>query len=308
MFFDQANVENFQKYVNVFIGKVGGGQTDWIAVKKPIGVNFCWIRCQGGGAAGTIGAAAALGVLANGGAGGGSGATTDQIFPAWVLPETFFVAPGFGGKFGGSANGGISYVSASQSVVAANLILMSGAAGASGATAGTVMTAGSGAVLSNLGLIKGNVHSTAGAPGGAGGSGAAGTGASWGISTINTFTSGGAGGGGTSAANTTFAGGALTVVGDRMPVGGLPGGVAGGGAGAHGVNQRIQFGNGMYIPAVNTGGAGGGSNSGASAIGGAGGNGGLGSGGGGGGGSNGASAVGGPGGDGGAGYVTIIWW
>lgn len=282
---------------------VSSGSTQFSVWRKPRGKQMAYILVIGSGGGGGAGFTGATATVRGGGGGGGSSGWSTVLIPLILLPDTlYFMIPvgGQGGRTSGAtgASGSRSFVSIANNTTAANVVLQSGSAAATGGTGGSV--AGSAAagvagtiatdvqcLFANLGITKfqsGKIGSIGGVVGG-------GAGASNTILTSHQLC-GGAGGGTTPAANTDFAGGAQTGAG-LFPT--VAGGTGGGGNG-NGVPVAL------WRPFFSYGGVGGGT--GGAGNGGAGSNGGIGSGGGGGGG----GITFGAGGDGGPGYGLIVCW
>lgn len=233
---------------------------------------------------------------------------TRLIVPAFLLPEVLFVQVGLGGVAVGAAtlgnSGALSYIAISPSITAANVVLISGAAAATGGAAGTGAGSNAGGLastiaaigncpLASLGIfnfIAGQVGSISGAIAGA--NGAQGASVTWAGTGIPLCS--GAGGGTVGTNNTDFAGGKISSSSGAYPT--VDGGIAAQGAG--------QTGPLLVKPWRSGGGTGGGTGGAALTVAGSGGSGNLGCGGGGGGG----GATGGGGGAGGPGYVLIVSW
>ena len=285
-----------------------GGTNEWQPWGKPRNVTMVGILAFGPGSGGGGGFTAAAGSARGGGGGGASGRHTTLIIPAYMLPDILYVCVPTGGKGGAAGVAGTAAVRTRISLVPndittfTNLICVTGQSDIGGGGAGTGAAAGSGgAVGSGSVLTDALGHSYALTFVGGGGQGGAAGGVQTGavgvaiaIGTASLYRTGGAGGAGTGTANTDFAGGAITGLG-QLP--GIAGGLAAGGNGNPGYfsERPVQW--------FSTGGTGGGSN-GATGVGGAGGRGNYGSGGGGGGG----GVTGGPGGDGGDGLALIWAW
>lgn len=293
----------YSGYIQTFNGSPSSSWQRW---DKPRGVTMVSIFCVGGGGGGGGGFTGAAGVARGGGGGGGSSGIQNLIVPGIMLPDTLYILAGPGGAAGPASGaggtGGNSIVGTSVNANGSSNLRLAYSPGGNLGGAGTTTApgaAGSGGSpalnTATLGSSLGVTSVNAGAGGSAGGAigGAVGVAVTVGITT-GIFT-GGAGGGSTPAANTNFAGGAITGA-DFMPT--QPGGLAAGGDGLAGVT--------IYPPDrqfFSVGGSGGGTN-GAAGTGGAGGAGGIGCGGGGGGG----GVTGGAGGAGGPGIVIIVCW
>ena len=284
--------------VKIFSTGTGGSWQTW---NRPRGKSMCSILVIGAGAGGGGGMSGASGTVRGGGAGGGSGAIARCIIPIYMLPDVLYVQVGVGGAGGAATVAGTagqrSYISVAPNTTAANIVMQSGAAAATGGAAGSTggsATAGAAETISTVTLCilaqAGVLTFIAGKIGAIGGVVGGGVGASNTLLT-SSFLCGGAGGGTTPAANTDFAGGTQTGAG-IFPT--IAGGVSGGATHASGgyIIQR---------PFISYGGAGGGTSQ---TTAGNGGNGATGSGGGGGGG----GVTGGRGGKGGDGLVIIQCW
>ena len=292
-FTPRTGVSQLQTFYQVGAAVAGEFQV-WI---KPRNIGMVSIKLIGAGVVGGSGFTGASLSARGGGGGGGSGAITDLLIPASLLPDVLYVLVGRG------TNGNRSYVSLAPDAAlpAASLIGVSGAAGpgaggnGSGTAGGIAGTAGTvAATTTAMGHGLGLFVSRAGQSGAVGGAqtGAIGGAVTFGGSGIPI--TGGAGGGGTNTTDVNFAGGAITGSG-LFPT--LNGGLAAGGAGQNGF---FLSGNPMWAA---SGGSGGGTN-GAAGSGGVGGIGNYGSGGGGGGG----GVTGGAGGNGGDGIVFFNCW
>lgn len=284
--------------VQVYTTGSGGSWQVW---NRPRGKSMCSMIVIGSGAGGGGGMTGASGTVRGGGAGGGSGAIARCIIPIYFLPDLMYVQVGVGGAGGAATVAGTagqrSYISAAPNTTAANIVMQSGAAAATGGAAGSTggsATAGAAETVSTVTLCilaqAGVLTFIAGKIGAIGGVVGGGVGASNTLQT-SSFLNGGAGGGTTPAANTDFAGGTQTGAG-IFPT--IAGGVSGGATHASG---------GMLLrsPFMSYGGAGGGTSQTTAGNGGAGA---IGSGGGGGGG----GVTGGSGGRGGDGLVIIQSW
>lgn len=137
------------------------GNTSWMPWTKPVGKTMAFMIAIGAGAGGGGGRVNAPQFQAGG---GGSGAITCLEIPLFLLPNTIYIQIGVGGtganpgSLGGAGGAGaLTYISTQPSNAAANLILISGAAAATGGgapvagTASTIATATS-AILMNLGV------------------------------------------------------------------------------------------------------------------------------------------------------------
>jgi hypothetical protein len=321
--FDQLNLQNPRRaHVRTWVGKLGTNAAGWDAFVIPRNASMLYLLCLGGGSSGGGGQSTSGGTAGGGGGGGASGAMARLLIPAMFLPKTLYLSPGVGGLGVAAAtvgNAGVrSFIAAkpfSGATVQQDLVLVSGAAAATGGAVGALSAAGGVAetiatnVLqqySGLGIwtaIAGQAGTASGA------TGAAGVASTWGANGVPV--GGGTGGGSTSTTTTQFAGGAITGSG-LVPS--IAGGVAPAGNGNPGFNagsflsgwNADQAGLVAQIFAF-TGGTGGGAQS--SGTAGQGGQGSLGSGGGGGGGSGGTTGgTGGRSGAGGPGLIVIAWW
>jgi len=262
---------------------------DWQKWHRPRAATMIQALIIGAGGGGANGSSGASGTNRAGGGGGGSGAVMKALFPASLCPEVLYVRPGKGGD--AATSGTFSFVAFAPSN-AQNAYLLLEASGGSGATTVTGGTQGAGDSLTTKPLTAwGFLTSSIGQAGTAGGTstGAAGTAA---VVLNSHFLTGGTGGGSAGASSVSYAGGAITGKSGYFPD--LAGGVAGGGAGSHGIWRPEIW--------AGTGGTGGGSSF--DGVGGAGGNGAYGCGGGGGG----AGVTGGAGGKGGDALIMITWW
>jgi hypothetical protein len=288
---DLSHIPNSQQDVRIFNANGSAWQT-WCKPKK---CNYVYIMCIGGAGGGGAGA-----TVNNGNAGGGaSGAITRILFNAQQLSDILYVQVGLGGAGGLNSgalgtNGTRSLVALQPTVIAQNLVAISGAAGAGGGAAGGSTSAGE--TVSTQGTATfytlGNFISTAGRANLV-------TGASLDITPLTSqITCSGAAGGGFNSTPVIFQAGSILST-TYSPL--IPLGVSSSTAGVNGTNG----GDGVTIwkPFFSVGGAGGGAS--VTANGGKGGNGGIGSGGGGGG-AGATLAQGGSGGKGGDGLVIII--
>jgi hypothetical protein len=260
--------------------------------------------CIGGGGGGQSGTVASGALSSNNIQGGGSGAVTRALYNAQQLPDRLYVQVGLGGNGGASTStntsnsgslGTRSVIALQPSVVAQNMVAISGNAGAAG---GVLNTTSAGETVSTQTTATfytlSNFISTAGVsctfltatP----------------IANINPLTSqitcqGAQGGGGVTSVPTARNGGSISQTAYTPLIQGGLGTLSistNGGDGADGVT--------VWKPFLSTGGAGGGNSD--LGNGGKGGNGGIGSGGGGGGSCS--SGQSGAGGNGGNGLVVII--
>ena len=254
--------------VSFYKGSTGNFET-WKRLPEE---SMAFMIAIGGGGGGAGGSTAAAGVVRSGGGGGGSGAIARLLVPLVFLPDTLYIQAGRGGAPGAAATTGgngsageRSYISIAQNTTAANIVLQSGNAAATGGTGAS--TAGSAAagvaetistvalsLWGNVGIstfIAGKIGAIGGVVGG--GAGAANT-----ILTASIM-NGGAGGGTTPAANTNFSGGAQTGAG-IFPT------IAGATAGLDPINGSGGYE--MIAPILGYGGVGGGTSgaSGAAAV------------------------------------------
>jgi hypothetical protein len=151
---------------NVQIFKEGGSTSNWV---KPQGASFVWFTLIGAGSNGDF----------SGGVGGSSGAVTNFMGPAFLMPDVLQVRVGLGGKTDGAA--GTDSVVIYQQKNGTGYTLLTGA-GAVIAGVGPAMTA-------NAFTASGFFQSVAGQQGIAGGQTASAT----------TFLSGGGASGATTA-------------------------------------------------------------------------------------------------------------
>ncbi|MDB4997487.1 MAG: hypothetical protein JWM74_4919, partial [Myxococcaceae bacterium] len=118
--------------------------TGWKPWERPRNATMIMFVCIGGGAGGGGGFTGASASARGGGGGGGSGAFAKLIVPAFFLPKVLHLLPGNGGK-GGTGSGVAGTVGGRSAIcdnpntigVAANTVLVSGAAAAAGGLAGT---------------------------------------------------------------------------------------------------------------------------------------------------------------------------
>jgi hypothetical protein len=322
--FDQINAFNPRRgKIQFYVGSLATNAGGWLTWVIPRNASWVYMLCVGGGSGGGGGQNQSGGIAGGGGGGGGSGALAKLLIPASFLPKTLYLSPGIGGaQVGAGATGsaGVRSFIADKPFASAtttqDLVLVSGAAAATGGQAGALTgSGGNGETIATTALQPyaslGLWTAIAGQAGGtSGSSGAAGTAVVWGGAGIPF--SGGGGGGSTNTTTGTFAGGGITGAG-LVPT--LAGGVAGGATpGNPGLNLTLPTGSiaagALLVGQVfaTTGGSGAGSNATGGTIA-AGGKGGIGSGGGGGGGAGGTTGgTGGPGGAGGPGLIVIAWW
>jgi hypothetical protein len=295
-------------HTQIFMGTVGDqaiGPRDWFTFQKKPGVSWYFILAVGGGGGGGRSNNGSVTIAAGG---GGSGALSRLLIPAFVLPDTFYIHPGRGGRAQTTANfagnGGLaSWVAIAPSTGApaaqTAILLANGGSGGAGAAstagaAGAAATATS-AMFQNYGIPVW-IAGQAGTAGSATTSGA--------VTAITPFSSsgipvsGGAGGG-----NASAVGGNINAIAGLNPI--ISGGAAAtGNPGRDGISQALLNWGPKSGALFSTGGAGGGGNGAAAA--GNGGNGGPGSGGGGGGSCNNAAGTSGDGGAGGPGFVIVM--
>jgi len=311
---DQFDIPSgMRNYVSEYWGGNVTLGTNWQTWTKPRGVTLVSITAIGGGAGGGGACGAAAAGAAGGGGGGGSSGWSRALFLASMLPDVLFVSPGSGGTGGAGGTSGsgvngvsgiLSYVAVypNTTIVAQNLLLKSGDAGAVFGGQGTAAAAGGTGAASTINTIATSplaqmalstqfLAGVVGTLGGiqTGGAGGAGVNNPTGCMILS-----GCGGGGKTASDQ--AGGGYAALANTLMTG-SPGGVAGGN---HGSNAFR-----LYRQPFWYGGTGGGASN--SVTGGAGGSGGICPGVGGGGGGAGVT-TGGRGGDGGPGLVTITSW
>jgi hypothetical protein len=266
----------------------------WQTWSKPRNAKMLQIFCLGAGASGANNNYQVNGTAGFGGTGGGSGAISRLLIPAFLLPDTLYIQPGLGGPrtttpTAGGQNGiagTATYVSLQPNTGTTNVILQAnggtggGIAGGGGA-GGTAITLAS-LAFSNLGMGTTSVGVTAGG-GGNGGDGGSLT------ALATTIVTGGGGGGGKAATITSGKGGSI-IASPYILTSTVLGGQS--------VGQSGAAGYGTFTPFCGTGGGGGSGN--VSGLGAPGGDGWYGCGGGGGGCGNGSNSTtyGGRGGDG----------
>ncbi len=117
---------------NVQIFKEGGSTSDWV---KPQGASFVWFTLIGGGG-GSDSIATTL-------TGGGSGAVTNFMCPAFLIPDILQVRVGVGGDGSSGLNGQESEIFYQQKNTSGYLLLSAGGGFGGGTTSagGTAMTA-----------------------------------------------------------------------------------------------------------------------------------------------------------------------
>jgi len=287
---DLFDIPNSQQDIQIFYA-VGTTFQTW---RKPKKCNYVYIMCIGGGGGGAAGP-----TVNNGNAGAGaSGSITRVLYNAQQLSDILYVQVGLGGAGGLNsgavgANGTRSSVALQPTVLAQNLVAISGNVGAIGGSTGGGTSAGETVSTQTTATFftLGNFISTVGR-----------SNTPTGLLDITPLTSQitcpGAGGGGFTSTPVIFeAGSILSTLYSSLISKGTT-------TSASGVNGT-DGGDGVTIwkPFFSTGGAGGGAS--VTASGGRGGNGGIGSGGGGGG-AGATLAQGGSGGKGGDGLVIII--
>lgn len=96
-------------------GTISGSYQTW---NKPPGISFVNIICVGAGGGGGGGSARRFGVTLQGATGGGSGALTSVTLPAWSVPDTLYILPGYGGNGGTGGRSGSAALGAGTSGVA----------------------------------------------------------------------------------------------------------------------------------------------------------------------------------------------
>ena len=284
---DLSHIPNSQQNIQIFNANGSAWQT-W---QKPRKCNYVWIMCIGGAGGGAAGA-----TVDNSSAGGGaSGAITRVLYNAQQLSDILYVQVGLGGVGGLNSgalgsNGTRSLVALQPTVLAQNLVIISGSTAAiggsgvsTGETASTQVTA-TFFTLGNFISTPGRANNTVG------------------VLDVTPLTSqitcAGAAGGRFNSTPAIFQPGSIL----STPYSSLiPNGISTSATGVNGTDG----GDGVTIwkPFFSVGGAGGGAST--TANGGKGGNGGIGSGGGGGG-AGATLAQGGSGGKGGDGIVIII--
>jgi hypothetical protein len=287
---DLFNIPNSRQDIQIFYANGSAWQT-W---QKPRKCNYVYIMCIGGGGGGGAGP-----TVNNGnGSGGASGAVTRILYNAQQLSDVLYIQVGVGGVGGlnsglPGANGTRSSVALQPTVLAQNLVAISGNVGAIAGNAGGSTSAGETASTQATAVFftLSNFTSTAGR-----------SNIPSGPLDITPLTSqitcaGATGGGFSSIPVITQAGSVLSTPYSSL----IPSGSSSSAAGVNGTDG----GDGVTIwkPFFSVGGAGGGAS--VTANGGRGGNGGIGSGGGGGG-AGATLAQGGSGGKGGDGLVIII--
>lgn len=212
------NLTSKPEYNQVFYANGG----IWQIWNKPVGAKFIHLFVLGGGAGGGRGQTAnGGGVTRSGGVGGGSGAIAFGLFPANKVPDKLYIKVGqgsigaaaFTGTGTATASGAaeLSYVSVLPDTTSAvNLLLVSGAAAATGNTGSTIFVQTQ-ALLSYGGIVEG----VAGINGGAGG--ASSTPATY-ISFTNSIVTGGAGGSGISSVESAGAAAGINAYSNITPL------------------------------------------------------------------------------------------
>lgn len=287
------------------------GTNNWQVWQKPPNCSFVHMFLLGGGSGGEGGetgpGSVVLGVVKNGGRGGGSSSVTYATFPAFAIPDILYIQVGKGGLGGAAAFGsGVDGEAGSLSYVAVlpdlnytpqNILIASGnAAATSLGVGGTAITAAQ-IILAQVSFYKSYAGQDGGSGGGSGTPGGS-------ITPAIIPVTGGAGGGGTNATAVVSASGNINgFLFSPTVSGGTSSSLLGGRPGGSGYSTRENFNNLNYkLPLFFTGGAGGGS--GDESSGARGGDGAFGCGGGGGG-AGFTNTTGGRGGDGGNGLVII---
>jgi hypothetical protein len=110
---------------NIQIFKTSDTIQDWV---KPQGASFVWFTLIGGGAGGDNGDPAV---------GGGSGAVTNFMGPAFLMPDVMPIQVAKGGVLGASGGTSIVYYRAKTDFY----ILLTAAGGTAGGAGGDAMTA-----------------------------------------------------------------------------------------------------------------------------------------------------------------------
>ena len=165
---------------NVQIFSQGGSTSDWV---KPQGASFVWFTLigPGGGGAGWN-----PGIIDGGG--GGSGAVTNFMGPAFLMPDVLRVFVGKGGAAGNSSNGfvGDATTITYQQKADSGYTLLTAASGLGGTTGGDGGSGGA-AFTSNYFTAMGFLNSSSGQAGATSGSNI--------TASPTTFLSGGSSGG-----------------------------------------------------------------------------------------------------------------
>lgn len=114
--------------IQIFNAPAGNGVAYYEHWTKPQGSSFVWFTLIGGGGGGD-----------NAGTGGGSGAVTNCMVPAFLIPDSLAIWVGTGGNPSGS--GDTSYVAYTDKIGAyAGYTLLTANGGQSGGAGGTAMT------------------------------------------------------------------------------------------------------------------------------------------------------------------------
>ena len=135
---------------NVQIFNKGGSTSDWV---KPQGASFVWFTLIGAGGAG------GTGDVSNSGQGGGSGAVTNFMGPAFLMPDVLRVNVGAGVFNTAGTSSSIVY----QTKDGTGYTLLSATGGGRGTTSG--FGAGGGAMTANYFTATGSFQSVAGQSG-----------------------------------------------------------------------------------------------------------------------------------------------
>jgi hypothetical protein len=115
--------------VQVFNNPAGNSTAYYLNWTKPQGASFVWFTLIGGGGGGD-----------NSSTGGGSGAVTNCMVPAFLIPDNLSIWVGTGGNPTGS--GGTSYVAYTDKIGAKDgYTLLTANGGAAGGAGGAAMTA-----------------------------------------------------------------------------------------------------------------------------------------------------------------------
>ena len=164
---------------NIQIFKEGGTTSDWV---KPQGASFIWVTLIGSGGGGGAGNSS------SGGGGGGSGAVTNYMGPAFLIPDVLRV---YVGKSSLTASAADASTLTYQQKDGTGYLLLNANGGVT-AIANTVAGAAGAADVSNYFSCMGFFQSIAGQAGTDGG-GSSGAGVDQ-TASATTFLSGGAGG------------------------------------------------------------------------------------------------------------------
>lgn len=169
---------------NIQIFENGGTTSDWV---KPQGASFIWVTLIGSGGGGGNGAATL------GGGGGGSGAITNYMGPAFLIPDVLRVYVGKSSLTAAAADAStLTY----QQKDGTGYLLLNANGGVTAAAGAITAGAGGAANVSNYFSCMGFFQSIAGQAGTAGSSTGAGVDQT---ASTTTFLSGGAGGAGAAA-------------------------------------------------------------------------------------------------------------